>query len=628
MKYFGLRTKLTIMIVGVLVIAIFAAALMIRQYFYDQVITQKMTTAEILTAAVVHDIKYDKEAGRNYIVPIMRKYITYYRIISTLSYYDTDLVNTADANSASIGSVTEDAAIRAAVKKAKPSLEILAVDEEHLVIRSVAPVLRGTKILGAVVMDLSIKDLEIILKTIDQRIWSILLITAVGAAIVLFMMLRSTILARVSRLTDMTNEIAKGNYSIEISDNTQDELGELARAFDKMTLDLKRSKEELDIYHSKRLEKKVHDATARLTQAYKELQHAQSQIVLNEKMASLGVLIAGIAHEINTPIGAINNVSRSLKAQITNLPDIIHSLPDRSDTSFAEIKSFLDEVIERAGRLNQLPSFQSTRNAERLLRQNGVPKVRHIANTLASFNLLSEDVIQRYLSCFREPRVIELARCVGNITQGAAIAASSCTKIEEIIKALKYYAYTDKGKVEMTDINESVNTALVLLRNKLKYSIELATNWGENIPPVSCTSEIHQVWTNLLSNACDAVMEKGKEHKGRVSISTQNNSDWVIVEIADNGGGIPESLMGKIFDPFFTTKGIGKGTGLGLSIVSGIVKKHHGTINVDCRGGITRFKISLPMSGVTESELTTDKDESKVTQQAEQAALNTAIGVS
>lgn len=609
------------MVVGVLVIAIFAAALMIREFFYDQVISQKMTTANILTAAVVHDIKYDQDAGRNTFETIIRKYITYYRIISALAYYNSDLVNTADANRANLGRSTDDPAIRAAVETAKPSLEILTLDDERLVIRSIAPVLRGSRIFGAVVMDLSIEDLELILRTIDQRVGGILLLTAVGAAIVLFVMLRSTILVRVSRLTEMTREIAAGNYSIKIADSIKDELGELARAFDQMTRDLKRSKEELDVYHSKRLEQKVQDATAQLTQAFKDLQNAQSQIVHNEKMASLGVLIAGIAHEINTPIGAITNVSRTLEAQIKVLPDLIFSLSDYADESLTQITHFLAEVVSNAGKLSKLPSFQSARKAETLLRKNGAPRVREVANTLASFNLLNEEVLQQHMSCLMEPRVVELARCVGNITQGASIAASSCTKIEEIIKALKYYAYTDKGKVELTDINESVTTALVLLRNKLKYSIQLETNWGEHIPPVSCTSEIHQVWTNILNNACDAVMEKGEQHEGRIAVSTRTTNDWVTVEIADNGVGISESLMNNIFDPFFTTKGIGKGTGLGLSIVSGIVKKHNGTIQVDCGHGVTTFKISLPLSGVTEIDLSTQQEKSAG---APNAPLNTA----
>jgi hypothetical protein len=185
MKHFGLSTKLTIMVVSTLVIIIFASALMIREFFYHQVIAQKMTTASILTDSIVHDIKYDQDAGRNSLETIIRKYITYYRFISTLSYFNSDLVNTADANRANVGRRTYNPAIRSAVETAKPSLEILTVDDERLVIRSIAPILRGSKISGAVVIDLSIEDLELILRAIDLRVGSILLLTASGGTVVI-----------------------------------------------------------------------------------------------------------------------------------------------------------------------------------------------------------------------------------------------------------------------------------------------------------------------------------------------------------------------------------------------------------------------------------------------------------
>jgi signal transduction histidine kinase len=599
MNRFGLRVKLTMIVVGVLVIAISAAALMVRQFFYDNVISQKMTTADILTSALVHDLKYDQEAGRTSFDTVIRKYITYYRIITALSYYNAELVNIADADRNNIGRRADNPEIMAAVQRAIPSLKILTLDDERLVIRSIAPVLRGSRIHGAVLMDLSIDDLESTLTAIDRRVEGILLVTVILGAIVLFISLRVTILDRVSRLTAMTREIASGNYAIAIADRNGDELGQLARAFDQMTLDLKTSKEELELYHSKHLEKKVHDATAELKRAYRDLQNAQSQIVLNEKMASLGVLISGIAHELNTPIGAIANVSRNLENQIKVMPRLVSSLRDNSDQAWEHAALFLSDVITTSARLNELPSFQSVRKVEMLLRDNGVQKPREIANTLATFNFLREEELSKHLTCLTNPRLIELAQCVGNISQGTSIAASSCAKIEEIVKALKYYAYTDKGKVEMTDINESVTTALVLLRNKLKYALTVETDWDDDIPAVCCTSEIHQVWTNILNNACDAVSEMGDSHDGRILVRTRREGDGVKIEITDNGIGVPEPLMNNIFDPFFTTKPIGKGTGLGLSIVSGIVKKHRGSIQVDSRKGATTFRIILPESGIT-----------------------------
>jgi signal transduction histidine kinase len=182
---------------------------------------------------------------------------------------------------------------------------------------------------------------------------------------------------------------------------------------------------------------------------------------------------------------------------------------------------------------------------------------------------------------------------LGGIAQAATITRTSAAKISEIIRALKYYAYTDKAKIELTNINESVRTALVLLKNMLKYSIAVTTEFADDLPLIPCTSEIHQVWTNLLANACDAIQEQGGDHAGAITVETHHIEGHVLVRVTDNGVGIPEDLKNKIFDPFFTTKDIGKGTGLGLSIVSGIIKKHGGKIEVTSQPGRTCFEVWL-----------------------------------
>jgi C4-dicarboxylate-specific signal transduction histidine kinase len=186
------------------------------------------------------------------------------------------------------------------------------------------------------------------------------------------------------------------------------------------------------------------------------------------------------------------------------------------------------------------------------------------------------------------------------MAQAVKISESSSNKIKEIVRALKYYAYTDKDKFEETQINESIQTALILMRNRLKHSVQIETDLDPHLPLITCTSEIHQVWTNLLNNACDAIEERGPDHTGLIQIRTFTENLQVHIHISDNGMGIPPEKIGRIFDPFFTTKDIGKGTGLGLSIVSGILKKHRGTIQVDCRRGFTTFIATLPMQKVSD----------------------------
>ena len=193
------------------------------------------------------------------------------------------------------------------------------------------------------------------------------------------------------------------------------------------------------------------------------------------------------------------------------------------------------------------------------------------------------------------------AESISSIAQAANISETSSQKIGEIVRALKYYAYSDKDRIDRIRINESIQTALVLLRNQLKHTVKVVMNCDAALPPITCSSDIHQVWTNLLTNAVDAMQQRNEGPEGCIDIETRAEEDHIRVSVADNGVGIPQEIMGKIFDPFFTTKDIGMGTGLGLCIVAGIVKRHGGTIGVESRPGSTVFTVRLPMSWKPES---------------------------
>jgi len=596
MGYIGLRLKLVCMVAGALALAITAAGLMLRHMFYQNLLDEKKTIADVITASLVHDIKYEYQTQERLLPEgIISKYLTYYRVIKHISIYDAQSTNMADSERKNVGVITQDSDIVSAVSIAKPTMKIVQFDAQNLAIRSIAPILQGSRIVAAVVLDISIQDIDISLSAIDRHIGLILIVTVAVASLAIVVMLRKSVLLRLRRLMNVTREIAAGNYGIRVDDIQVDEIGQLAQAFDQMTADLEKSKQSLEAYHAKNLEQKVQE----LHKAYKDLKNTQSQLVLNEKMASLGTLIAGIAHEINTPLGAISNVSRSVKKRVNLLPELLESLTHGGDPSDHLAMACLREVISSSMDINQFLSHKESQLVENFLRREGVDNWREVARALVNLNFYNSEKLEKYLICFRNPILFHLIEAIGSIAQAAKISETSCGKVQEIVRALKYYAYLDNDKIELIQVNDSIQTALVLLRNKLKYKVNVLTELDPDISPIPCTSEIHQVWTNLLSNAYDAIEELGENSPGQIVVSSRRVAEHIVVTVSDTGAGIPEDKLGNIFDPFFTTKDIGKGNGLGLSIVSGIVRRHNGIIRVQRLRNPTIFEVLLPLLGMS-----------------------------
>jgi signal transduction histidine kinase len=169
---------------------------------------------------------------------------------------------------------------------------------------------------------------------------------------------------------------------------------------------------------------------------------------------------------------------------------------------------------------------------------------------------------------------------------------SSAERISEIVKAVKTYSYLDQAPIQQVDIHDSLQNTLVILKHKLKTGVDVTRDYAPDLPRIEAYgSELNQVWTNLIDNAIDAM-----QGKGEITIRTYARSDSVIVQISDNGPGIPPDIQQRIFEPFFTTKGPGTGTGLGLHIVYNIVvDKHHGQITLTSKPGETCFQVTLPV---------------------------------
>lgn len=272
----------------------------------------------------------------------------------------------------------------------------------------------------------------------------------------------------------------------------------------------------------------------KMTQAFGALKSAQAKLVESEKMASLGVLTAGVAHEINNPVNFITGGIESINENFQDLKELLKFIseptPDKNPEELWKLATALQKKIDL---------------------KNLVP---------------------------------EMELLIGTIRNGAL-------RTSEIVKGLRNFTRLDEVEMKMASVLEGINNTLAILNNKLKDHIEVIKEY-EEIPDLLCfPGQLNQVFMNILGNAADAI-----EDKGEIRISVKQIADQIVISIRDNGAGMSEEVKAHIFEPFYTTKEVGNGTGLGLSISYGIIEKHKGTIVVKSEPGKgTEFIITLPI---------------------------------
>lgn len=274
----------------------------------------------------------------------------------------------------------------------------------------------------------------------------------------------------------------------------------------------------------------------------KQLQEHQQQLIQSEKFASLGVLAAGVAHEINNPTAFVKSNMQVLTEYMTSIQLIMQNYNALEENIIKSNDLGLIKTLERVQQL------KSTHNIDYIL---------------SDVNSLLLD------------------------------SSSGLDRIIRIVQDLKRVSYVGSNELTKVDLNSDViESALHLVRNELKFKCSLTTSFAKLPLYACCPNELGQVIINLLMNAGDAITEKGE-----INITSEVNKANIIISITDNGTGIADENITKIFDPFFTTKGLGIGTGLGLSISNGIIKKHGGTLSVSSQSGQgSTFTIILPLT--------------------------------
>ena len=333
--------------------------------------------------------------------------------------------------------------------------------------------------------------------------------------------------------------------------------------------------------------------------AMERLRNTEAMLNQREKLASLGTLAAGITHELNNPAAAAHRSAGQLRQTFNawlnsrNSIDALNLEPRLNEIVVNQLRSSIAEHDHTGLSIDPLERSDRESEVEAWLQEHGMEDAWEYASSFVAFDWRPADLAD-WCAKFNPVQIPIILRWLAT---GYIIhilldeILNSSERVSEIVSAVKSYTYLDEAPKKEIDIHEGLESTLVILKHKIKQGITVERSYDRSLPRIEAyPSELNQVWTNLMDNAIEAM-----DGEGVLRLCTSLQDDHLVVEIGDEGAGIPATVLPHIFEPFYTTKEPGKGTGIGLHVCYVILQKHRGKIEVQSQPGDTRFIVSLPL---------------------------------
>lgn len=471
-------------------------------------------------------------------------------------------------------------------------LDVPTSDPDSSLESTEGEIIRDGAVLGTFRLDFSDRQIQ----DVNSKILNVILWVILTVVVSISLAIRFVLVAKVTReinpIMETLTRIRGGDYSARIPETPYPDMERLVTNINEMAEKIEENRIALT-RANQTLEQNVAERTEALKQSLEELEQTQDRLVHSEKMSALGNLSAGIAHELNTPLGAILSSNRLIvdffNRDFGETLKAFSGLGPKSRERFLEL---FETARSSAGKQDMTLSIRKQRlRIEELLRQEGIDPREDLAEQLVELGITPGDELP--VSWFRDEDVLELihrAAPPSVARRMAEIVEIAGNKAANVVAALRSYLTPDDARQPgYLDLEAEIDKMLTLMQNLLKHGIEIQRDYA-GIMVRGSPEKLGQVWLNIIRNAAQAM-----DFQGKLTLSTAlGPGGAAVIRIGDTGAGIPEEIKHRVFEPFFSTKRYGEGMGIGLDICKRIVAGHGGTIEFESEPGRTVFTVTLP----------------------------------